>query len=1717
MLKKIHVLSIFCFSCITVFANNTRHGHDEKNPKDSSQNKYIGASRNAIKFNYLEANQRLSNSFYFEDNNLANSSGTIDSINTIFSNITSNNLWVSNITNNPNLRTPFGLNRIIDLSAYQIAFANITFTKDGAIARVFARVAPNGGANGALLFAGNINLSRIGGAGDNNVLNQVSTQQISFHNGAITLNIIGGTSNPSQFIFNCNGFTSLNLQCNVSLNSKTYFPVNSSFQSLPNTAITSNNFNVSINRWENLLKGTATFSNQTFGNNNIPDYFFNIQEATIDLSTLQNPSTGNTEITNYINKNVTTLVNTWVGVAITKMDVYLPAYFNNGNNRTIVKAIHGMIDDNGFTFRINNESNVLTLNNKAGSANGWPFTIDAFNIMFEKNSIVNAASFFTGKIVLPIEDINYANRGVPFTAQILQRQTNKAFELEVNAQKVDFITAKNFRGFLFTSSDDIELEFAIRNNTLFPKITFSGTFGMNSNRQDNNYNATEVEKNARGNAFGSDKEVAVKDVEFQDLVLQTETAPFLRIGYLGGGVEIEIGKHSAQITAEFIATGRRAKGKNDPNAACIHFDAAVQLAEGKFQGGVGIDLYCFYNQTTKTFEFEELRLGSVNIKADIGPAASIDGAIDIFNSREYGQGFSGQVILTVSKSLTVSAGIMFGSKPKLAGGRFYYFNIDASANFKPKGVIIFGCVKVTGFSGGVTYKMDAVPQSSNYPPTISGVSYKPNENSFLRLRAGIHFALADEKVFSGWGGLEFVFNQKWGLEEVNISGNAQLFSQPINTDKNKISPLMQARQQTYMTYKADAGEAVAERGDEITNTDGTKTFTNKKSSANYLVSTSTNSNNNANTIAEDTLSVAAQINIIRPVLDEAINDSIKLKSSLDAALLQQNNIESILAAMQRRSDSISNPKNSIVASQLSYFNGTNLSLINNLYHNSYKKKHPTEWQQISTLLNIPLIEEANVLNTRRANYTLPTQARINIVRDSLRLALRPNNSQSLHAIYNERVNFFTVLKDSAQYKELERGRIKNPISNLHASFGYVATNQPNSATINNNVRDNWRSKKQSYIDSITRYNNLRTALSNQTTQPIPIILILSDSINIPNVGWQPNFSITTNTGIINGINKNGTRFTVLNEATIYYNYYVNVLVPKFRVEDSIASYLQNVVKPIRDTIAARTAILNTTISNKRVLERTYFDTLLVINNYNNLVATTQNIKIRQLAGNTLTTAENIKLAEVNAAFVKVKPIINAFNIQNKKNQQSQLTNSLINSTNAIAAQRAIINSNTATINQKNAAQANLNNLLVQYRLDSSALAKNTLLVNGCAIFSYPGKLEMHQINKYVPTSFRNTDLLYANISKLETDLKQINKNIENIFANRTLTAGEINNRVTTEVRKKNTVQSDLNNEIKRALPVIAFSLLNTPEKASVDLFNYRNIATDFEPLSKSIDTAQAWLDRAMAFLEDSIVKANNRVDISSPEALGRSLAKTLRPADNPKFWGNFLLKIDIKNSKVKLEMDVYTSIDQQIGGDAVEVIKGDMNDFKLAGTLDLVISKDKFKLDIGTRAAPCKIEAAFGSFLTGKGSFYLGCSNNQTLTTNYSTNFNINFGIAAQITKGASVDIVVADLYAYLSGGISLDASVSRYENLVCLGENTNGFNGWYGTATFTAFVKAKVGVRNRFVDITLVSGGINASLTVAGPTPLYFRGTLNVYVNVLGINANHTISIEDGKMCLMQ
>ncbi len=1659
-----------------------------------AKNNFLPREASPQRFHFMESSERLSNSIYLEeDQNYQAVQSTIDSAKAAFSTISTRNRWIDNITNNVTMAAPFGMSRTISPhnTVYQIAFANIRFTSAGAIARVFARCTPNGGTNGELYFAGNVNLSRIGGVGSNNILSLIGNQTISYNN-TLVLKISGSpASEPSQFLFDCNGFTSLNLRALVEIKGSNYFQVDSTnFNRQNGAGINSAVFAVALNKWEDLYKEGISFPG-LFGNTKIPNYFFKINSAVLDLTTLSNPT--NADIVRHIRENIPALPNTWVGLGITAMDVYLPQYFNvrNTTRRTRVPVTYGVVDEYGFTFRVSSKAQVLNLSDRAGSANGWAFSINRFDLWYQKDAIITNSSSFSGRIVLPVEDQGFAERGVPFTAQYVQTDIRAGGEeFAVSVDESGFVTAKNFKGYLLFSKGDVELTFKVKQNKLMPKLVMSGQFGLSANRQGDMYQPSEQAKKAKEakaeakaakkNKSFTPVDMAIDDIEFQELVMQTETAPFLQVKYLGAKAEMEIGSFGAQVAVE-LRTGFNSRGVADANATCLHFDAAVQFADGKIGGAMGIDLFSKADIREGSFIFEDIKFTSVNIAAKFG-GVEFDGALDIMDNPTYGRGFSGQMILTVAKVVKVKAGAMFGTKYNSDGSSFKYFNIDGGADFKPAGVVVFGAVKITGFQGGVTYKMDVVKPSGNYPITVTGVSYVPNENSFLRLRAGVYMSVGDEKLLSGFGGLEFVFNQNWGLEEVSISGNAQVFSQMPNDDKTKISPLTQGRQQTYMSYKASQGEDIAD-SEESNGVSASRARRPGAGSGGAAMGDSPG----GELQMPDTISVLAQMRELKPRLDSAYNLMKSTENELNTNSATLAKHERTYAGMQYRSDSISNPARTDIAAKYKSFFGPEAS--NGVV--SYRSWNLDIWPEVTRLLDVP---ETGFTTVRRANYTAPTQARINKIKDSLtRVYANTAQTKSLRDYYDARRRICDRTRMSA---DTAIGQYRNSlrVEALRIRFGYLPFGITNK-TFNDARSAYWQGVSKTYKDSVDYYQAKGDEAHNLATQVIPIRAVFGDSSRLNDGVWRKNgrYSFTKNRG--KEVATQLSFFPLIDQVKILYDYYQIILIPKFRVEDSMTNLLTNVIKPLQIQNAALTARLREQTNRHFQLAKTYNDTLLVVNKANQQVVRAFQLKVRKATGTKLNAADEAVIKNADAAYALAKPIIDHWNYLNKV---VALDNSLAASQKAVEDARRIVSSTTATPQQRSAAQQALNNSLVQFRADSAAVARRLLEENGGAIFSL-SKLELHHVNRAVKVAVQKD--VVAKLLPLEaevTRLKQVQNAIVKQYTSYAIDFYQYTNSLdalNAPIKQANDAVSNyFRNDFVRKL---AYNLLNFPEEASVDVYRYQEIGLSKGVIDRSIDTAEAWLEAAVVRINDSLNSKRNNSSFERQVVVPGGL----RPDGNPQFWGDFLLKIDIKNSTVSLAMDVYTSIDIA----SIEVIRGAMDGNAKAGTLDLVVSGSTFDLNIGTENAPCSVGFSLGNFIKGSGTFYAQVNNRRSGGNVNASNFNMKFGMSGQVSWSGSAGLTgVVEGYATIYGGLSFSLNASRYDNFICSATNQKGgLEGWYGEGKMNVMVGAAAGVKILGYNMEVFRAEARAGLRARGPVPLFVTGNMQFTygVRVLGIN----------------
>src|SRR3989339_241289 len=701
----------------------------------------------------------------------------IDSAKTAFEQITRNGSWVNLLTENSSVKFPFGmLKKVPNYSTvYQLAFNSVSITKSGAVARVFGRMLLNGSQNSAIYFQGFVNLSRIGGAGSGNKLTLIGDQTVNNSvDWSFILNGEGSTS-PTTMSFDCNGFTGLDINGSINLNKDKYKPITANGVTAKDEQLKSTISVTGLTKWEEIYVEKLQF-NGYFTATSVPllgGYAFRISEATLDMNDNKSPSGG--DLGAYISKD-NSKPSLWRGIAINKMEVSLPGYFYTGKKTSKVVGIkYGVIDDNGFSFSVD-ASNVFDYN--TGSANGWDMSITKFNISVLKGELTGGA--FSGKLILPIEDPGFNIKGIPFETTI---NDDGSIETEQGEGDIAYITMKPWYGYIHPENIELSMNIDLKRNILLPKVTLSGKFDFSMSGDNAPYIPTKKQEGREKKANFS-----AEDIEVEDMVLQTE-GTLLTIGSMGTVRQITLGGFSAVVAVEYNSNSapNNASDANTAEYACLHFDANLQLGGGKVNGGTTFDLYMKYDTTTKKWKYADYRISKVKVGYE-GGKVKFKGEINLIKDKTYGMAYGGTITLTVLDKVEMGASVLFGINRDINNGQQYdYFNVDAMVK---KVRYQVGKLTITGFSGGVTYRMDPITPDGVLPVSLSGISYKPNQQSFLRVRAGVYLEIGKEQLFTGWAGLEIVFNKNGGVNEVSLSGRAQIFSKPdVVIKKPEINPI----------------------------------------------------------------------------------------------------------------------------------------------------------------------------------------------------------------------------------------------------------------------------------------------------------------------------------------------------------------------------------------------------------------------------------------------------------------------------------------------------------------------------------------------------------------------------------------------------------------------------------------------------------------------------------------------------------------------------------------------------------------------------------------------------------------------------------------------------------------------------------------------------------------------------------------------------------------
>ena len=536
----------------------------------------------------------------------------------------------------------------------------------------------------------------------------------------------GNLSSETYLTLDCNGdFKELTLSADLIFNEKTFEPLESEDK------ILRSNIKVVMKNLTDLL---ASINIPAFKIKGIPDYIFEVSDATLDLSDLDNPKDFDpdpdyfSEIFKLPNRKL------WHGVYISKISVTFPSMFNRKDARkSVIEGSRLLIDETGITGDISGKD-ILPFNQ--GDAGGCPFSVDYFRLSFLANNIKGFG--FQGQM------------GIPF----LLKEPPRLYEASVSKGEYLFrlmwgreenINLLGMGKLHLEPTSAIQVK--VKDGKFLPKAILDGCMKID----------------VQG--------LNMEQVAFTKLCLSAES-PYFSVESAKYGGEVKFFNFPISIDS--------LKFSSQNNLAILGFNMKLNLMKEKISAESGIRLITEFRK--EDYDFKGVYVDSLKLRKIQLAGFTLDGELEIIrDDPDYGDYFGGDIIAVfdgLSQDLKVNVKSVFGCKD------FRYWYVEGIAKLG-KGIPI-GPVFLNGFVGGAYYKMQFTDKT--------GIrSYAPYEDCSLGVKAGVNYYVAKENTISGNALFEMNFSSSGGIRNMMFYGTAEFLKEAKKTD-NELDGMFTAGQ-----------------------------------------------------------------------------------------------------------------------------------------------------------------------------------------------------------------------------------------------------------------------------------------------------------------------------------------------------------------------------------------------------------------------------------------------------------------------------------------------------------------------------------------------------------------------------------------------------------------------------------------------------------------------------------------------------------------------------------------------------------------------------------------------------------------------------------------------------------------------------------------------------------------------------------------------------------
>jgi len=665
-----------------------------------------------------------------------------------------NQMMIEGYADSTDVPMPLQLLKMEDGLDYSIYLDNFRLTSNSAtLSAYFILKVPESGKN-LVLKAENIKFGPSGLEGEFKLKLETAIELRVTNNALLRIF-------PTQTYvdWDCKGFKAININGEVELCRGIVIPLDPvKFTPLPEPERLKIDFEVYLQKWNDLYI--------TFNQNNTPKPFaiagydkiqWSFNNIVLDLSDFRSP-TNITYPTGYKDpyaesNGANTLSPQWRGFAINLLEGRIPGILKQSQPKTI--SVQNLIIDNtGVSVSVSVSAQILALNE--GNLDGWPISIDKFNLSILNNQFLKGG--FGGQLKISIlkDSINYnatffENGALEFTFSSFGQQKIPMFLADVNLD------------------DNSSLSVYLKDTTFVAVATLNGNLHVNC-------------------SF-----LNVQDISFKKFKVSNKE-PYFEPGTWGMKDSIGFSLFGFGINIHNI--GPVAFEDGEPGLA---FNLDLNLVEKLgIDASGGFVIRGEFNSLSniQNFSFKKLELDSLTIDVEFS-AGYISGSLYKFDEHPtYGTGFFGGVIMELKELFTVKAYGQFG-KISTGSNPYKYFYVDANLELE-KGIPAFGPLELKGFSGGVSYAMtqeldpNAAPLGQNQNPALGQsangiVRYLPSPNIGLGLSAGVLLSFkGQESLFKGAVELRVEFNSLsngGGLNNIALNGSG-VFMTSSNINKS---------------------------------------------------------------------------------------------------------------------------------------------------------------------------------------------------------------------------------------------------------------------------------------------------------------------------------------------------------------------------------------------------------------------------------------------------------------------------------------------------------------------------------------------------------------------------------------------------------------------------------------------------------------------------------------------------------------------------------------------------------------------------------------------------------------------------------------------------------------------------------------------------------------------------------------------------------------------